>query len=205
VFTTVRHWSLSWTSPVHRLTSYFFQTHFCISFTSAPGGLVPTRFLYIYTHTHTHTLHACYMPRIIHRPWFHHPNGIWWSVQAMKLLITQLFFQPSCHFLLLRSKHSPQHFDLIFLRSIFFSNREIKSRDSSVGIALGYGLEDRGSRFRFLAGAGNFSFHHRVQNGSGAHPASYPMGTRGSFPEGKAAGAWSWQLTSMKTYWGVEI
>jgi hypothetical protein len=36
---------------------------------------------------------------------------------------------------------------------------------------------------------GYFSLHHRVQNGSGAHPASYPMGTRGSFPGGKAAGA----------------
>jgi hypothetical protein len=47
-----------------------------------------------------------------------------------------------------------------------------KSRDSSVGIALGYGLDDRGSRVRFPAGAGNFSLH-RVQNGSGAHPASY--------------------------------
>jgi hypothetical protein len=32
-------------------------------------------------------------------------------------------------------------------------------------------------------------YHHRVQNGFGAHPASYPMGTRGSFPGGKAAGA----------------
>jgi hypothetical protein len=40
------------------------------------------------------------------------------------------------------------------------------------GIALGYGLEDRGSRVRFPAGAGNFSFHHLcVQNGSGAHLA----------------------------------
>jgi hypothetical protein len=48
-------------------------------------------------------------------------------------------------------------------------------RDSSVGIALGYGLDDRGSRVRFPAGAGNFSLHHRVQNGSGAHPASYPL------------------------------
>jgi hypothetical protein len=63
-----------------------------------------------------------------------------------------------------------------------------KSRDSSVGIALGYGLDDRVSRVRFLAGAGNFSLHHRVQNGSGAHPASYSMSTRGSFPGGKAAG-----------------
>jgi hypothetical protein len=47
----------------------------------------------------------------------------------------------------------------------------LKSRDSSVGIALGYGLDYRGSRVRFLAGAGNFSLHHRVQNGSGSHPA----------------------------------
>jgi hypothetical protein len=69
--------------------------------------------------------------------------------------------------------------------------------DSSVGIALGYGLEDRGSRVRFLAGAGNFSLHNRVQNGSGVHPASYPMGTRGSFPGSKVAGAWSWPLTSI--------
>jgi hypothetical protein len=55
------------------------------------------------------------------------------------------------------------------------------SRDSSVGIALGYGLDDRGSRLRFPVGSGNFSLHYRVQNGSGAHPASYPMGTKGSF------------------------
>jgi hypothetical protein len=44
-------------------------------------------------------------------------------------------------------------------------------------------------------GAGNFSPHHRVQTGSGAHPASNPIGTRGSFPGGKAADAWSWPLT----------
>jgi hypothetical protein len=38
---------------------------------------------------------------------------------------------------------------------------------------------------RFQEGAGNFSLHHRVQNGSVAHPASYPLGTRGSFPVDK--------------------
>jgi hypothetical protein len=70
------------------------------------------------------------------------------------------------------------------------------SHDSSVGIALGYGLDDRGFRVRFPAGAGSFSLHHRVQNGSGAHPASYQMGTGDSFPRDKAAGAWSWPLTS---------
>jgi hypothetical protein len=36
----------------------------------------------------------------------------------------------------------------------------IKSRDSSVCIALGYGLNDRDSRVRFRAGAGNFSLYH---------------------------------------------
>jgi hypothetical protein len=64
-----------------------------------------------------------------------------------------------------------------------------ESRDSSVGIALGYGLDDRDSTVRFPAGAGIFFLHHRVQNGSEAHLASYPMGTRGSFPGDKAAGA----------------
>jgi hypothetical protein len=56
------------------------------------------------------------------------------------------------------------------------------SRDSSVGIALGYELDYRGSRVRFPAGAGNFSLHHRVQNGSGAHPTSYPVGIEVLFP-----------------------
>jgi hypothetical protein len=64
-----------------------------------------------------------------------------------------------------------------------------QSHDSSVGIALGYGLDDRGSRVRFLEGAGNLSFHRHVQNGSGAHPASCPLGARGSFSGGKVGGA----------------
>jgi hypothetical protein len=59
----------------------------------------------------------------------------------------------------------------------------------SVSIALSYGLDDQGSRVQFLVGAGNFSLHHHVQNSSGAHQASYPMGTRSSFPGGKEAGA----------------
>jgi hypothetical protein len=50
---------------------------------------------------------------------------------------------------------------------------------------------------RFPARAGNFSLHHHVQTGSGNHPVSYPMGIRGSFSRGKAAGTWSWPLTSI--------
>jgi hypothetical protein len=63
------------------------------------------------------------------------------------------------------------------------------SRDSSVGIASGYGLDSRCSGVRFLAGAVKFSLLYRLQIGCGARPASYPMGTGSSFSEGKAAGA----------------
>jgi len=70
------------------------------------------------------------------------------------------------------------------------------SRDRSVGIGLDYGMDDRCCSIRYTAGAGNFSLQHRVKNGSGAHGASYPMRTRGCFPGGDAAGAWSWPLTS---------
>jgi hypothetical protein len=52
--------------------------------------------------------------------------------------------------------------------------KSVTRRDSSVGIALGYRPDDRGSRVRFPAGAGNFSLHHYVKNGSGVYPASYP-------------------------------
>jgi hypothetical protein len=45
-----------------------------------------------------------------------------------------------------------------FLLTTITSN----SRHNSVGIAPGYGLDDRGTRVRFLAGAGNFSLHYRV-------------------------------------------
>jgi hypothetical protein len=70
-----------------------------------------------------------------------------------------------------------------------FKSRALQSRDSSVGIALGYGQDDRGFSVLFPAEAGNFSLHHPVQNGSEAHPASYPVRTRGSLPGGKATAA----------------
>jgi hypothetical protein len=59
-----------------------------------------------------------------------------------------------------------------------------QSRDSSVGVVLGYGLDDRGSRVRFLAEAGKFSLHHDVQNVSGAPPSLLSNGYQGLFPWG---------------------
>jgi hypothetical protein len=62
-------------------------------------------------------------------------------------------------------------------------------RDSVVGIATGYGLDE----FEFESESESrccqeFSFLHAVQTGSGVHPNSYPMVTRGSFSDSKAAG-----------------
>jgi hypothetical protein len=65
----------------------------------------------------------------------------------------------------------------------------MESRRSSVVIVTGYGLDDRGSVVQFPAGAGDFSPLHRVQAGYEAHPASYPMDTRSTFPVVKATGA----------------
>jgi len=59
------------------------------------------------------------------------------------------------------------------------------------------GLWAGSSGVRVQVEAGNFSPHHRVQTGSAARPASYPMGSWSSFPGGKAADSWSWPLTSI--------
>jgi hypothetical protein len=58
------------------------------------------------------------------------------------------------------------------------------------------GLRDEWPVVLVPAGSANFSLYHCFQTGSGAHPASYPMNTRGSSPDDKAAWAWRWPLTS---------
>jgi hypothetical protein len=70
------------------------------------------------------------------------------------------------------------------------TNSLAKSWVSSFSIATDYGLDYQMIRVQFPVGAGNFSLQHHVQTSSRTHPASYPMGTRSSFPGSKAAGAW---------------
>jgi hypothetical protein len=60
------------------------------------------------------------------------------------------------------------------------------SRGSSGSIVSDYGLDDRAIEVRSPTGADDFSSSSCIQTGSGTHPASYPMGTGGSFPGGKA-------------------
>jgi hypothetical protein len=60
-----------------------------------------------------------------------------------------------------------------------------RSWDGVVGIATGYGLDDRGVGVRVPVGSRIFSSPRRPE----VHPNSYPMGTGGYFYGGKAAGA----------------
>jgi hypothetical protein len=60
------------------------------------------------------------------------------------------------------------------------------SRGSKGSIVSDYGLDDRVIEVRSPTRAEDFSSSPCVQTGSGAHPASYPMGTGGPFPRGKA-------------------
>jgi hypothetical protein len=63
------------------------------------------------------------------------------------------------------------------------------SRDISVSIATGYGLDGRGIAVQFPAGTRDSSVLHSMQTGSGTHNVSYPVGTRSSFLAEEAARA----------------
>jgi hypothetical protein len=69
---------------------------------------------------------------------------------------------------------------------ILHDQEDIWSRDSSVSIVSGYGLDDWAIDIRSPAEAKDFSSGLCVQIGSGAHPASCTLGTGGPFPGGKA-------------------
>jgi hypothetical protein len=77
-------------------------------------------------------------------------------------------------------------FDAVFLvECILYIYIYMVGRDSSVGIATTLWAGRSGDRIPVGA-----RFSAPFQTDPGAHPASYTMGT-GSFPGGKAAGAWS--------------
>jgi hypothetical protein len=64
---------------------------------------------------------------------------------------------------------------------IFFIQNVVEFHTKKFSIhSLGYGMNDR--RFESRQRLGIFFLPHSVQSGSGVHPASYPMGTRDSFP-----------------------
>jgi hypothetical protein len=88
-----------------------------------------------------------------------------------------------------RNRHIPLHeqyqsFALCSWRQQF---RATSVSPSSPGIIVSdYGLDDRAIEVRSPTGAEDFSSSPCVQTGSRGHSASYPMGTGGPFPGGKA-------------------
>jgi hypothetical protein len=65
-----------------------------------------------------------------------------------------------------------------------------------VAIKLRY-MYNRGIAVRFPEGVRDFHLLYSVKTGSGTHPASYRVGTGGSFHGDRTAGTWSWPLTSI--------
>jgi hypothetical protein len=87
--------------------------------------------------------------------------------------------------------------DPTFLTHIMYREKKKITLTDLFAQRYSAGLRAEWSGGRLVVETGNFSLHHRVQTGSGAHPDSYPIGTRGSFPGGKAVWSWSWPLTSI--------
>jgi hypothetical protein len=92
-----------------------------------------------------------------------------------------------CNFLIYSS-----YCNLKFWCNEFYDLVFLMHRSPVSWVSIETRLRDERLRVWFLAGDRNFSLHHRVPSSSGAHAASYPIGTGG-----KAAGAWSWPLTSI--------
>jgi hypothetical protein len=81
-------------------------------------------------------------------------------------------------------------FGSILITEKAFKYTDVDHKFAGAGIAQWYstGLRARWSGVQVPVGDGNLSIHHRLQTGSEARPASYPMDTRSSFPGGKAVG-----------------
>jgi hypothetical protein len=80
------------------------------------------------------------------------------------------------------------------LLTIILPFEDAVSRDSAVGIATGYGLDDWEFGVRVPVGSRIFTSPCRPDRFCGPPNLLY-NGYRDLFPGGKAAGAWSWPLT----------
>jgi hypothetical protein len=128
------------------------------------------------------------------------------------------FMKPKVHHCTHKSLHWPIQFEMnpVHVFTISFFNRSIhfsitlmcvciyiyiyiyiyifKSREISVNTVTRL----RAGPLGFDSRQGlDFSFHHQVWTGSGAHPATYPAGYRGLIPRRWSGWAWSWPLTSI--------
>jgi hypothetical protein len=139
--------------------------------------------------------HAVRENTVLLTDWLTAEQGPSWEADSYSAVqeISCLSWKPKVHYRFTRARHSLLSWASWIYSTFSHSSllRLVLILHSNTGLRAGW------SGVRFPAGAGNFSLHHHVQNCSGAHPASYPMGTRGSFTGVKAAGARSWPLTSI--------
>jgi hypothetical protein len=135
-----------------------------------PSGLFLSRFP-------TKVLHGYHSPCPTHPPWFDHSNYTSRGAQLMKLISS--FPPTSCRFIPVRPKYFSHYKEtslISFIKQIDHMKFTV-SRGSSVGI-----VTDWTAGVQYLAGERDLSVLHRVQTGSGAHPASYKTDTRGVVP-----------------------
>jgi hypothetical protein len=116
IATRARNRFLSWARLIQSTSSYTITPRSILTLSShvRPGirsGLFPSSFPTLFSYA---LLHACYMPRSPHPPWF-----VRMSIQIMKLLIMQ-FSQPFCHFIPLRYKHYSKHLVPKLPQTVFF-------------------------------------------------------------------------------------
>jgi hypothetical protein len=83
-------------------------------------------------------------------------------------------------------------YQLVYVWFFVVYTKILTSRGSWVSV-----VTDWTARVRFQEWAEDFSLSIHIQTSSRTHPTSYPMGTRGPFPGGKVARAWSWPLTHL--------
>jgi hypothetical protein len=117
------------------------------------------------------------------------PSYMYWKLSDTDLTVTtwQSVSSPSIE--LNAGERETARFSNIIFISMHWNLR----RGSSVSIVTRPRAGQPG--FDSLLWQEFFLLCHRVQTGPGAHPASYPGGTRGSLSAGKAVGSWSWLLT----------
>jgi hypothetical protein len=138
-----------------------------------------------YTHTFRKTVGS---PPLGHR--FFHLT--WWDDVGVGHYVTRVPTVHSAQWCSMRSQQTSLHWTIQTGSVTYRTNGWSYTSPPLVG----YGLEGRGGRSS-TPGRGNIIFPlHVMQTGSEANPASYPLGTVGCFLVVKAAGPWSWPLTS---------
>jgi len=89
--------NLSQINPVQAPTFQFLKIHLNAILPSKPGSpkwSLSLRFPHQYTVYACPLSHTCYVPRPTHYSRFDHANGIWWTVQIIKLPVYSFLNSP---------------------------------------------------------------------------------------------------------------